>query len=42
MNTSAICRQTEKELERKSMLHSFLNWVLRLKIEGAEQMSKTK
>lgn len=42
MNINTIYCQAEVQLENKSSLRSFLSWFLKQKIEGAEEISKTK
>lgn len=42
MNTNTICCYPEEKLKNKSPLRSFLDWFLNQKIDGAEEMSKTK
>ncbi|MDT0538477.1 MULTISPECIES: hypothetical protein [Croceitalea] len=42
MNTNTIYCQTEEQAKHKSILKAFLNWILKLRILGAEEMSKIK
>ncbi len=42
MNTTTFCHEAQARPNNKNPLRVFLNWLLRQRIVGAEEMSKTK